>query len=146
MIKEFEKLTPSERELLYRAPVLISVLVSSSPNAINEKKKNDAIKLAHLRTFTAPPILHTYYHEVDRIFKDEFEKAVKEYYPFDEEKRAALEREIARISAVTDKLDKSYAQVLNNSLDSYARHVKKSEYSVFRNVIFPFAFSRLNDL
>ena len=82
MIKEFEKLTTEECKLLYKAPVLVSVLVSCAYNEVNVTMKNDAIKLAHLRTFTAAPLLLPYYQEVEKIFKEEFEKAVKMYFPF----------------------------------------------------------------
>ena len=57
MIKQFEKLTTEERSLLYKAPVLVSVLVSCSFNEVNKYQEADAIKLAHLKTFTAIPLL-----------------------------------------------------------------------------------------
>ena len=78
MIKEFEKLTREERELLLTAPVLVSVLASCSYNEVNQRQKSDAIKLAHLRAFTAPFSLLAYYREVEKIFEDEFEKAAKD--------------------------------------------------------------------
>ena len=49
MIKQFEKLTTEERDLLYKAPVLVSVLASCSFNEVNKSQKADAIKLAHLK-------------------------------------------------------------------------------------------------
>ena len=70
MIKQFEKLTTEERELLYKAPVLVSVLASCSFNEVNKSQKADAIKLAHLKTFTANPLLLPYYAEVEKTFKD----------------------------------------------------------------------------
>jgi hypothetical protein len=146
MIKEFEKLNDEEREFLYRAPVLISVLVSSSPNEINETRKNDAIKLSHLRTFTAPPSLHEYYRQVEKIFKEEFESLAAKYFPFHEEQRAEIKKELMKFEVVASKLDPSFAFTLNKSLESYARHVQRSVYTVFRSFIFPIAFSRLNDL
>jgi hypothetical protein len=102
--------------------------------------------LAHLRTFTAPPELLAYYQEVEKIFKAEFEKAVADYSPFNEEKRAALKNEISQANLVLGKLKPSYAEALSKSLDSYAKHVKRSVYSVFQDFIFPLSYSRLNDL
>jgi len=144
MIKEFEKLTTEECKLLYKAPVLVSVLVSCAYNEVNVTMKNDAIKLAHLRTFTAAPLLLPYYQEVEKIFKEEFEKAVKMYFPFDGANRTKIVNEINKVNRVIAKLDANYATTLNKSLDSYARHVKRSVYSVFQDFIFPFCYSRLN--
>ena len=46
MIKQFEKLTNEERELLYKAPVLVSILASCSFNQVDKYQKADAVKLA----------------------------------------------------------------------------------------------------
>jgi hypothetical protein len=146
MKKEFESLTTEERDLLLRAPVLVSVLVSSSPNEINETKKTDAIKLAHLRTFTATPLLLPYYQEVDKIFKAEFEKAEKLYFPFDRESRTMIKLELNKVHHIIRKLDEGYAKELIKSLDTYSRHIRKSVYSVFQDVIFPLGYSELKGL
>ena len=137
MIKQFEKLTTEERDLLYKAPVLVSVLVSCSFNEVNKYQEADAIKLAHLKTFTAIPLLLPYYREVEKTFKEQFETAIKKYFPFDEAKRNELKGEIDRINLVVGKLDKEYANALHKSLEGYANHVKKAAHSIFQDFIFP---------
>src|SRR4026207_64119 len=123
MSKQFEKLTAEEQELLYKAPVLVSVLASCSFNEVNKVQKADAIKLAHLKTFTAHPLLIPYYTEVEKNFKELFEAATKKYFPFDEEKRTALKKEIQRVNLIIEKLNKEYGLVLYKSLEKYANHV-----------------------
>ena len=103
MNKQLEILTIEERELLYKAPVLVSVLASSSFNEINKVQKADAIKLSHLKTFTADPLLLDYYTEVEKKFKSQFEIIAKEYYPFDEKQRSALKEEICRVNQIISK-------------------------------------------
>ena len=145
LIKQFEKLTTEERQLLYKAPVLVSVLASCSFNEINKAQKDDAIKLSHLKTFTADPLLHSYYTEVDKHFKTQFEAIAKKYFPFDENKRNALKKEIEKVNQVVEKLDKAYGQVLHESLERYAKHVKKAAHSVFQDFIFPVPIRGLTD-
>jgi hypothetical protein len=138
MIPEFKKLTEEERELLYQAPALVSVLASCAFNAINETRKRDAIKLSHLKTFTANPVLIPYYQEVEHGFTERFEAIARKYFPFDEEKRAELREEVNRVSEVIAKLDnKFFAITLYTSLQRYADHVKRSIHSVFQDFIFP---------
>ena len=137
MIKHFEKLTKEETELLYKAPVLVSVLVSSRDHEISNDEKADAIKLAHLKTFTADPMLISYYKEVEKNFKNYFETIVKKYTPFDDAKREALEKEIAILNTVITKLDKPFASTLHRSLSNYAEHVKEADKSIFVSFIFP---------
>ena len=72
MIKQFQTLTAEEKALLVKAPVLVSVLVSCSFNKVNKTQKADAIKLAHLKTFTAIPVLIPYYMQVGKDFEEQF--------------------------------------------------------------------------
>ena len=139
MIKQFEKLTNEERSLLYKAPVLVSVLASGSFNEIeiNKPQKADAIKLAHLKTFTAMPLLLPYYAEVEKGFKAAFEAAIKKYFPFNEAKRDELKKEMENINSILEKLDKEYAEALGKSLEKYTKHVKAAAHSVFQDFIFP---------
>ena len=145
MIKQFEGLTDNERSLLYKAPVLVSVLASCSHKGVNEFKKADAVKLAHLKTHTSAPLLRSYYMEVEKNFKDQFEDLVNKYSPFDDTKRNELKREISKISLIVGKLDKEYGQLLYKSFEKYARHVKRATHSVFQDFLFPMPVAGFND-
>jgi hypothetical protein len=138
MIEQFEKLTSEERELLYKAPVLVSVFASCSYNEVNALRKADAIKLARLKTFTAAPVLLPYYNEVEKNFEKEFESIAQKYFPFDKEKLSALKKEIERISFTIAKLDTEYAYALQRSLERYSHHVKKASHSIVQDFIFAF--------
>jgi hypothetical protein len=86
MINQFSRLTPQEQELLLKAPALVSVLTACSYNEVNKAQKADAVKLSHLKTYTADPLLRDYYKEVEKEFKNQFEAIAGEYYPFDTQK------------------------------------------------------------
>ena len=137
MIRQFENLQPEEKELLFKAPALISVYESSSLNEINSTRKADAIKLAHLRTFAATPLLIPFYMEVEKDFKKHFEEIAKKYAPLDEEKRAELKKEMESIEPVLNKLDRAYSQTLRSSFNKFARHVQHAGQSVLEYFIFP---------
>jgi hypothetical protein len=145
MIPQFEKLTLGEQELLIKAPVLLSVLASCSKSGINQKQKADAIKLAHIKTFTAVPELQPYYTEVGRNFKEYFEQAAGQYYPFDEKQRSLLKMEIKRIQEIISRLKPEYASALSKSLERYLIHVKRATNSIFRDFIFPLSMPDVND-
>ena len=145
MIRQFEKLTNEDREQLYQAPVLVSVLASSSFNEVNKYQEADAIKLAHLKTFTANPLLLPYYTEVEKTFKKQFEATIKKYFPFDEVKRNELIKETDKVNVVIGKLGKEYAHALHSSLEKYAKHVKRAAHSVLQDFIFPVPIPGLSD-
>ena len=145
MIKQFEKLTEEEQALLLKAPFLVSVLAACSFNYVNKAQKADAIKLAHFKTFTAAPVLLPYYIEVDKTFREEFDATVQQYFPFDDEKRNQLKKEISRVNNVIARLDKDYAAILHKSLEKYARHVNKAAHSIFEDFIFPIPIPGLSN-
>jgi len=145
MTHHFEKLTEEETEFLFKAPALVSVLAANWDHQVSRNAKDEAIKLAHLKTFTAVPLLQPYYKEVEKGFKDNFETIVEEYAPFDEEKMDALRRELVKLNVVISKLDKEYAQTLLWSLSKFAAQVKKSDRELLENFIFPFKLPGLTD-
>ena len=70
MLDQLNKLSATDRELLLKAPVLVSVFAASRDNELSKKGKADAIKLAHLKTFTAFPLLQDYYAEVEKTWSE----------------------------------------------------------------------------
>jgi hypothetical protein len=145
MIKQFEKLTKAETELLLKAPVLVSVLIASGDHEISKGEKADAIKLAHLKTYTADPLLLPYYREVEKNFNINFKVIEEKYTPFDNVKREALKKEINILNAVIAKLDKEFARTLHRSLSGYAEHVKKVDKRFLETFVFPIPIHGLTD-
>ena len=144
MISQFENLTSEERALLFRAPVLLSVLASCSNREINKNQKADAIKLAHLKPFTADPSLIPFYVEVEKNFEQEFEAISKQYSPFDETNYEQLKQEIKSIYPILKKLNRDYASKLLRSFEKYERHVKRAAHNVVEDFIFPVPIPGLN--
>jgi len=105
----------------------------------------DAIKLAHLKTFTADALLIPYYIEVEQVFKEQFEAIVKQYTPLDREKKYMLIKEIESIHPILKKLDNVYAHSLRQNLNKFARHVQHADRSVFEYFIFPYPLPGLTD-
>jgi hypothetical protein len=136
MLKQLHNLNENEQELLLRAPALLSVMSSCSYNNVNDLKKEDAIKLSHIKSFTADPLLLPYYQEVEKKFREQFDAIVARYFPFDHEKRKELQNEINRLNKVIGKLDPKVAGVLRRSLDRYAKHVRNA-HTVIRDFMFP---------
>lgn len=145
MIKQFEVLTQEEKNILLKAPILFSVLAISNDQEISKEKKADAIRLAHLKTFTADPLLLQYYMEVEKNFEIYFETIIKKYFPFDDAKREALKKEMNLLNDIISKLDKDFAQVLHKSLSGYAEHVRKAERNFLENFIFPVPLQGITD-
>jgi hypothetical protein len=133
----FGKLSADDQDLLYKAPALVSVLAASTYNRINQDQKVEALKLAHLKTFTARAELTSFYRVVEANFKKDFEDLEKQFYPFDKPNREALKSEIEKVNVIIGKLDKQIAAVLHKSLNEYAMHIKKSGIGILDDFVFP---------
>lgn len=145
MIPQFENLTAAERDLLFQAPALLSFWEACAQNYMNPVQKEDAIKLAHLKTFTAVPLLLPYYAEVEKRFTNQWEALEQEYLPLDEYRRSKFIQQKQMVEKVIEKLDARYAQVLKSSLHRFAKHVKRANHSVFQDFLFAFAIDGLNE-
>ncbi len=137
MLNEFKKLTEEEVSLLMKAPALLSVLAACSEGGVNGAEKADAIRMSHLRTFTADFTLLDYYREVEKTFVQDFEMLAAKYFPLDEEKKEAIALEIKKTDQAIANLDPANGLLLHKSLDSYIAHVKRAGRSIFFDFIFP---------
>ncbi len=133
----FGILNAADLELLFKAPALVSVLAASTYNRINQDQKAEALKLAHLKTFTARAELISYYRQVEQHFQSDFEALEKQFFPFDKPNREALRTEIEKANVIISKLDEHVAEVLHQSLSDYATHIKRSGIGILDDFIFP---------
>ncbi len=85
-----------------------------------------------------------YYTEVAKGFKEQFECAIKRYFPFDENKRNEIKKEMHKINFIISKLDKDYAFTLQAGLDKFEKHVKNARHSIFQDFIFPLPMQGLS--
>lgn len=143
MIKEFSGLTKEETELLFKAPVIFSVHTLAAFKNINKTQKEDAVKLAHIKTYIEHYLLMPYYEEVDKNFRITFETYLDQVSPFDSIHLSTVNKDMEKIYSIIDKLDPLFGGLLRKSLEGYARHVKNAAHSVFQDIIFPVTFSRL---
>jgi len=145
MIKEFENLSDDDVALLIKVPALVAVLAATVDADINEQRKADALKLAHLKTFTANPLLISYYEEVEKEFEKTFNEIVDQYAPISGKRQEELEDEINEATKVIAKLPKKYAVILRHSLSLFAQHVKKADRTVLEGFMMPFKLEGITD-
>ena len=143
--KGFVQLSKNEIALLLKAPTIVSFLAAIGTGEINQWRKAEEIKLAHLRTFKVRPLLVPYYKEVERVFNQNFEVIFRRYTPFDELSRNGLQDEVDRINDVIEKLDKEFADELRTSLVDYTEHVRKAYKGLVVNFLISFPMPGLTE-
>ena len=113
-------------------------MATSYHGTIDEIEKEDAIRLNHLRTFTAEPELQFFYSEVEKVFKNQVNELVNKYQPMNRLKRNEILDEISEANEVLGKTDKEFAKMFKHSMKTYEEHVIRSRNNVVEYFLFPF--------
>lgn len=141
----FESLDEKKKEILIKAPVLLSIMAATSGGEVDKVELKDAIDLSHLRTFTAPESLQSYYRDVEKEFEFELDNMLNDYSPFDQSKQDQMKKKLEEVKSVIKSLDNDFGKRLNASLNSYARHVSESHKNFLYNIIFPVEMPTFNE-
>ena len=89
MISEFNSLSDSEIELMFKAPVLACILIAGADGEIDRKEIQGAIEFITKKQKKAQPNMLEFYREVGKDFEDKF-KIVLQSYPAKPEQRSQM--------------------------------------------------------
>ena len=117
MIDEFNKLTDTEIELMYKAPVLVCILIAGADGKIDRKEIKQAIAQTQKKNMSA---LDNYLNEVSQDFEDKL-KVVIQSYPYESTQRnPILIEELGQLSGLWKKMDKGFSVQFYNLLRELA--------------------------
>jgi len=140
----FSGISKNEFNQLIDIPVWLSLFAAYSQDGeVSEYEKAEAVKLAHLRTFTAPKSLRKFYEKVDEHFEERFNTLHRRLPESDEDRKLYLEAQIKNGHAILHKLDSDITESLEESLESFYEHVFKADQSFFQYFALPIISSRL---
>jgi len=144
MPTELQRLDVKEQEILLRAPAIVALIAAVSDDGIvSESEKAESIKLAHLRTYSSPEILHNYYRRVDEVFADFLQEEYDQLPDTWEDKEKHLEERLTTLNSVLPKLNEVYAKELVISLKSFARHVFRSNEGYLEHFLMPIFMNKI---
>ena len=144
MSTEIDKLTEEDKKIILRAPAIVAILAAISDDGeVSAQEKAASIKLAHLRTYTANPMLQDYYKEVDKVFEQHFEEEMASLPEDWKDKEEYLEEKLAAMTLVLPKMNDVYAKELISSLKSFAKHVFRTGSSFLEYFVLPVFMNRI---
>jgi hypothetical protein len=130
MIPELDRLTASEVELLYKAPMLVCILIAGADGNIDRKEIQRAMEFAerkHRRSLSSVSVL---FKEISRDFEDKL-KMLIQGYPYETTQRTPLlVEELTSLNLLWKKLDPSFAQEFYKTLLSIAESIAASSGGV----------------
>ncbi len=137
-MKELERLSKHEKEMLLKAPAYVSLLAANSDGEMDETEKKSAIKFSYVKTYSCVPSLREFYSEVEKVFDTNIEQLDNELPKGKEERENQIKKELDKLAPILSKLGSEYAAALHHSFTTYAEHVSKAHNSVITSFLIPF--------
>ena len=124
MVKELEKLSASEVEILMKAPLLVCILIAGADNEIDKKEIKGAIELA--KTAKSKANMSEFYQLVTEDFEDKL-KIILQGLPIESTQRnPLLFEELSRLNFILPKINKAFALGYYKSLTYIAKKIAES--------------------
>ena len=126
MIPQFDRLSQDEQEFMYKAPILVAILIAGADGDIDRNEIREGITQAKKKQKLASLELMEFYREIGEDFEDKL-KIVLQSYPMEAVQRNPLiEEELSRLNAVFPKLDKSFSAQYYQSICDLALKIAQS--------------------
>lgn len=106
MIKEFEKLSDSEMELMFKAPVLVCILIAGADGEIDRKEIREAIAQTKKKNKAS---LSDYLSEVSQDFEDKIKILIQSYPRESAQRNRIVAEELGKLNPIWSKLDRKFS-------------------------------------
>lgn len=125
MVMELSKLSPGELELVYKAPLLVCILIAGADGDIDRKEIKKAINVAQKKQ-TGADAVSTLFKEVAQDFEDKL-KVLIQGYPYEATQRTPLiVEELTGLNHLWSRLPAPFAKGFYEVLLTLAQQVAKS--------------------
>lgn len=122
-MEELKLLTAAQREVLFDAPVLVSILIAGADSDIDNAEIRRAVELTHDKKITAREELNEFYAIVGEGFEDKLKVKIHQL-PADAEKRNALIiDELKKLNSILPVLRNDFATNYYWSIRNLAKKI-----------------------
>ncbi len=126
MLPEFYKLSPAEIELMYKAPLLVCILIAGADGNIDNKEIKGAITLTEKKQKRSKSHLKAFYNELGEDFEDKLKIVIQGFPTNAKERSLLIEESLAKINPILKRLDSNFAIEFYASLKEIASTIAHS--------------------
>lgn len=120
MLYQLSQLNTEERELIYDAPVWVSIYVALADNRIKKEERKKIVETVHTKTFSEKNDLSEMYKELEVNIESRIQIAIDQIPVFQEDKEPFVREKLVAVNSAMKKLDKVFARQLYKSLKDFA--------------------------
>ena len=134
----YQDLSASEKELLKKYPVFVSLLAATYHNhGMDSKEKQTAIEFIHVKSFHSVPELAAFYDDAEKDFEKNLVLLNQQLPQEKKEREMRIREEIARIEHIVRKMDGDFAAAMHKSMEAFREHVSNAHQSLVEYFVFP---------
>ena len=130
MVEQFDNLTESEKELMFKVPILVSILIAGADNEIDKSEIKQAVNLSKLKQQKARKDLIDYFKTVGTDFEDKLKVTIQQYPVDASDRNPKIIEELERLNHILPKLDKNFAIDFYASIRDIARKIAEASGGV----------------
>jgi len=123
MIGFFSDLQEDEKRIMYRAPILVSVLIAGADDKFDKNEIKEAIHLAKLKLSKSREILKEYYRVVGEDFKIKLSDEIDSLPSKASKRNPVIISELEKLNKILPKLDRTFAIQFYESIKDIAKRI-----------------------
>jgi len=130
MVPELDRLSASEVELVYKAPILVCILIAGADGHIDRKEIKEALTFAEKKKRSSLSSMSVLFKEISTDFEDKL-KMLMQGFPYEATQRNPLiAEELAGLNLIWRKFEPSFAQEFYKTLLGIAEKIASSSGGV----------------
>lgn len=130
MINEFNHLKAEEINLMYKAPVLVTILIAGADDTIDHAEMKEARELAKLKQTKENEVLKEYYKAIGDSFEDELKRHISLLPRDTTERNKIIIDELTKLNFILPKLSQKFAVNFYTHLKDLAKKIAEASGGV----------------
>ena len=126
MIGFFSVLQEDEMQVMFRAPILVSVLIAGADDKFDKKEIKEAIDLAKLKFSKSREILLEFYRVVGEDFDIKLSDEIDSLPSKASRRNPVIIAELEKLNKILPKLDRTFAIQFYESIKDIAKRIATS--------------------
>ena len=131
MISYLEKLREDEVKVIYRAPVLVAILIAGADDKIDQKELQEAISFTKLKQTKGRDLMLDFYHEIAETFENDIKEEISSLPASADKRNPKIVDELRRLNIILPKLDRKFAIQFYESMKEIASTVAHASGGIF---------------
>ena len=131
MITYFEKLREDEVKLMYRTPLLVSILIAGADNKIEKKELKEVVSLTKIKQTKARSLMVEFYQEIGDTFEEDLNEEISSLPASAEKRNTYIVEELRRLNIILPKLDRKFAIEFYESMKEIAHTAAHASGGLF---------------